>query len=111
MSVNANFMASLMKIPYFAQLADSNGEQWLTDIFNTLETSNFDFSKFEYADSSDGGDNATSTGGDFTYAPVDLGSSDAVPTVDVTAAVAAASDDTVPGQASETPTDITPKLD
>src|SRR3954452_9046857 len=103
MSVNTNFMASLMKIPYFAQLADSNGEQWLTDIFNTLETSNYDFSQFQAANSADAdSEDASPIGTDSTSIPVDLHSSDAAPTVEATAAAAAAADDSGSDPNSET---------
>lgn len=54
MSDNTQFMASLMKIPYFAQLAQDHGEQWLAEKMDTLETSSFDFGKYAYFnDSSD----------------------------------------------------------
>lgn len=47
MSIDSGFMAALMKIPYFKQLADANGEEWLQSVFDTLETDNYDFSRFQ----------------------------------------------------------------
>lgn len=35
-----------MQIPYFKDLVETNGEEWLEDIFNSLETDSYDFSAF-----------------------------------------------------------------
>lgn len=47
MAIDATFMAALMKIPYFARLSEQNGQEWLGDLFQTLEVESFDFSQFE----------------------------------------------------------------
>lgn len=43
-------MASLMKIPYFAQIVEEKGAEWLAEVFDALETEDFDFSQFEDLD-------------------------------------------------------------
>ena len=40
-------MASLMNIPYFKELVEKNGEEWLESVFDTLETDSYDFSPFD----------------------------------------------------------------
>ena len=47
MALDAEFMAALMKIPYFKQLADTNGDEWLQSVFDVLETDSYDFTQFE----------------------------------------------------------------
>lgn len=47
MVLDADFMAQVMKIPYFKALADANGADWLVDLFDSLETDSYDFSQFE----------------------------------------------------------------
>lgn len=47
MALDAGFMAALMKIPYFKNLVEQNGEAWLESIFQTLETDSYDFSRFD----------------------------------------------------------------
>ena len=47
MALDAGFMASLMKIPYFNELVERNGEEWLESVFETLETESYDFSRFD----------------------------------------------------------------
>jgi Ca2+-binding RTX toxin-like protein len=59
MSDNATFLVSLLKIPYFAQLAADKGEDWLADVFADMETSDYDFSPFEDLISGAGEDTAT----------------------------------------------------
>lgn len=44
-------MASLMNIPYFKELVEQNGEEWLESIFELLETDSYDFSQFVVPDS------------------------------------------------------------
>ena len=47
MALDAGFMAALMKIPYFNELVERNGEEWLESVFRTLETESYDFSRFD----------------------------------------------------------------
>lgn len=47
MALDAGFMAELMKISYFKDLVEQNGEEWLESIFESLETESYDFSAFE----------------------------------------------------------------
>lgn len=47
MALDAGFMAALMKIPYFKDLVEQNGEEWLESLFETLETDSYDFSGFD----------------------------------------------------------------
>lgn len=46
MANNEEFLASLMKIPYFKQLSDEHGEDWLVALFDSLETNSYDFTQF-----------------------------------------------------------------
>lgn len=47
METKDDFLASLLKIPYFKQLSEDNGEDWLVALFRTLDTDSYDFSQFE----------------------------------------------------------------
>ena len=47
MAMDADFLDSLMKIPYFKQLSEENGEEWLESVFAALEIKDYDFSRFE----------------------------------------------------------------
>jgi Ca2+-binding RTX toxin-like protein len=40
-------MSELLNIPYFKQLAEENGEDWLSSLFELLETESYDFSQFQ----------------------------------------------------------------
>ena len=43
MSNSSSFIESLLEIPYFASLAEENGIAWLTEIFQELGISEYDF--------------------------------------------------------------------
>jgi Ca2+-binding RTX toxin-like protein len=47
MALDTGFLAALMNIPYFKELVEQNGEEWLESIFELLETDSYDFSQFD----------------------------------------------------------------
>jgi hypothetical protein len=47
MALDSGFMAALMNIPYFKELVEQNGEEWLESVFDALETDSYDFSLFD----------------------------------------------------------------
>ena len=47
MATGAEFLAELKSIPYFAALAEENGDDWLTELMSLLEVDSYDFSDFD----------------------------------------------------------------